>query len=353
MFISVKIIGASVNPDEYHKIDEPRGSYNYPASSSMLKVFNRCAKRWRDGYTSPDSKATRFGSLLDCLALTPNDFARRFAVQPDKYTTTGMQCPECKSITDSAYCKACSDKTAKILRVKVDIEKDWNNTSTTCRAWTEEHKGLTIVTSDELNDALAASRALHADPRIDAMLNDSDKQVWLSGFWQDAATGLLIPVQALLDAVPRPDTAFYKNIVDVKTDRNAALGAWTKKVFDYGYHVQGAFNLDLYRAARPQEDRVNFCHIVIENYAPFQVGRRILSESFLEIGRATYKRALANYAYCLKNNHWPDYDEGDDSVQGWTITEPRSWMGDETIHAQRFGDETPEEVAEEDSDVPH
>jgi hypothetical protein len=59
---------------------------------------------------------------------------------------------------------------------------------------------------------------------------------------------------------------------------------------------------------------------------------------------------LANYAYCLKNNHWPDYDEGDDSSQGWTITEPTHWMGNDELYAQRFGTTKPEDLPPEDDD---
>jgi hypothetical protein len=348
-FTDCKIMGAEVDPDAYHRFDQKPGDSSYPVSSSMLKLFNRCAARWRNGYESPESKATRFGSLLDCLALTPGALKSRFAIQPDKYTTSAMECPSCHSVTDSKRCRACG-----VDRVEVQIEKEWSRNSATCTEWAEDHKHLTVATSDELNYALAAARALQADARISSMLADSDKQVWLAGFWKDETTGLLIPVRALLDFVPRPDSAFYKNLGDLKTARNAAPGAWGRAVFDMGYHVQAAFNLDLYRAARPDEDRCNFCHIVVENYPPFQFGRRILSEQFLEIGRATYRRALANYAYCLKNNHWPDYDEGDDSAQGWTITEPTPWMENEGLYAQRFGAVPVEPEIEEDEngDVP-
>jgi hypothetical protein len=322
-FTQAKIVGAVVNPTEYHDIDQKPGQVDYPVSSSMLKIFNRCAARWHAGYKSPESKSTKFGTLLDCLALTPDAFKARFAVRPDTY------------------------------KDKDGDEKAWHHASNTCKKWMEDHQDLEIATSTEYNEALTAARALQADQRISAMLADSDKQVWLSGLWQDEATGLLIPVRALLDFVPRPDTAFYKNLGDMKTARNGSPGAWARAVFDMGYHVQAAFNLDLYRAARPQEDRVNFCHIVLENYPPFQVGRRILSEAFLEIGRATYQRALANYAYCLKNNHWPDYDEGADSVQGWSITEPQHWMETDAMFAPTFGVvEKPDEPADEDGDVP-
>ena len=66
----------------------------------------------------------------------------------------------------------------------------------------------------------------------------------------------------------------------------------------------------------------------------------------MNIGRDKYRTALANYAWCLKHDRWPGYDETDESVQGWTITEPEPWMESEGLFEPRFAGEVQDETEE-------
>jgi PDDEXK-like domain of unknown function (DUF3799) len=342
-FQNARIKAVSPNPRDYFTQPVSRGDAKFEISSSALKEADRCFERWRDGYEGKDSKSKDFGNVVDCLALTPADFHKRFAVQPANYTSDGMQCPSCKSVTDSKKCKACG-----VDRVKVSTEKPWSNQSTTCAEWSEKQiaAGFSVVSPTQFSDAQAAIFKLRRDPAIARFIDASDKQVWVAGEWHDEATGLIIPVKCLIDVVPRNDSEFSKNLGDLKTARNAGLAPWGRQVYDMGYYIQAAFNFDLYKAARPDEDRCNFCFIVQENYAPWQTGKRILSEAFIELGRAAYTRALKNYAQCLKHGQWPGYDCTDEAVQNWSITEPSPWMESASLFAPRF------ELAAETEDAP-
>ena len=317
MFKNAKIISVSTDPEKYFTTDIKRGDPNLPVSSSMLKVFNKCASRWLAGYETPESKALNFGSLVDCLVLAPEEFNKRFAVRPKSYVD------------------------------EKGVSKEWHHASHTCKAWLREHAKFTIITEYDLAEARKAAVAIRKDVRLKSLLEASDAQVWLAGEWHDE-NGITIPVKALVDFIPRADTEFVKNVGDLKTSRNGEPLAWARQVYDLGYHIQAAFNLDLYRSVRPKEDRCNFCHVVVENYPPYQIGRRILSDAFLELGRIEYRRILKNYCYCLKTGHWPDYDDTDESSNGWSITEPTPWMESASLFAPRMA-EKPEASEEEET----
>jgi hypothetical protein len=346
-FANVRIVKLVVDPREYFTQPVPRGHRDFEMSISALKEFATCASRWQAGYEPPASSSRDYGSLLDTLALNPEEFDRRYVVQPDTYTSTGMECPQCKTVTTSKKCSTC-----KCERIEVEIKKPWSNQSATCQEWLAERQkqGLEVVWPGDRDKAAAALKRLHQDAIIATFLDCSDKQVWIAAEWTDKATGLTIPVKCMIDAVPRIGTPFYKNIGDLKTSTTADPQRWSRKVFEFRYHWQGAFNLDIYRAARPDEDRCNFCHLIQESFAPYEPGHSIMSEQFLELGRAAYERALSNYCWCLKNNRWPGYDDNDESIQGWSVAQPTPWMESEILFAPKYAadNNAAEELAEDD-----
>lgn len=72
-------------PSEYHNQEFRPGDKRLAMSPSSLKSFGQCPSRWVAGYHSPDSYSKDFGSLLDCLALTPELFDSRYSIHPTSY----------------------------------------------------------------------------------------------------------------------------------------------------------------------------------------------------------------------------------------------------------------------------
>lgn len=300
MFKNAKIIGAGVNSEEYHNQKvEDRGKADFWMSPSQLKEFARCPRRWIDGYEMPESKAKDNGNLFDCLLLTPAQFEQRYRVKPETYKDE-----------------------------KSGTMKPWNGNSTVCKEWVADHSDYHVISLDEQNDVLSAIARLRKDEVIVAFLDASDKQVLVQAEWHDPATKLIVPVRCLMDLVPKADSEFSKCLGDVKTTRSAGLSAFTRDVHKLGYHVQAAFDLDIYTAAT-KEDRTDWCFILGESFKPWQPAKRLLSGDFLAIGRADYTSALTSYCLCRKHGHFPDYDETDEAVQGWSIVQPEPWMGSE------------------------
>lgn len=319
-----------VSPEDYHNVTQKRGDADYPMSPSALKEFGRCPSRWVAGYVSPESKSKDWGSLVDCLVLTPALLPERYAVHPTHYDKRRMECPQCKSVTDSKACKAC-----KCDRVEKVTKEEWSWQSNTCQAWAEANKGKAIISPALFESAKQAATRLLADPVAREFAAQSSTQVLVTGEWHDEATKLVVPVRCLIDLVPDRSSEFAKSLGDLKTTRNAALLAFNRDVFANGYHIQAAFDLDLYVAATG-EDRCNWCFLVSENFPPYEPAKRLMSESYLTLGRHDYTTLLRTYCRCLKAGHWPGYDDTDESVQGWGLCEPSPWMESQTAFAPKF-----------------
>lgn len=296
-FINAKIVCKSANPAEYHTSGNnvPRGDAKFVVSSSMLRMFMQCARRWKFGYESPDSRAKQFGSLLDCRALTPESFEARFSIQPEIYQPEKGE------------------------------PKPWNNNATVCREWKSAQKGKEIITLEDKSLCDVAIRRLLSDEIIAAWFSESDKQVWITADWQDKDTGLLVPVKALLDFVPKMDGEFGKCLGDLKEIRSGALIPFQRQVYQLGWHIQAALYQDIYIAATG-EDRNTYCFVGTENYEPFEPFKRMLSQDFIQIGRQTYQDVLKRYCRCVKTGIWPGYDDHADAIQGWSLTAPEPFM---------------------------
>lgn len=300
-----------------------RGDLEYEMTGGALMEFDRCPHRWISGYFDDGSKATEWGALIDCLLLDNANVHRRFVEVPDTYTATVMECPSCHSQTDSQACRKC-----KRYRVAVPVKKPWDFGATACKEWRDEH-GLARTGRQEIKGELfrSANRAANimlADSHFADVLKASRKQVMLRGFYDDAETGLRIPVKCLIDLVP-PE----KFLADLKTCTCAHPRAWAKHVYQFGYHVQAARHLDLWNAAHG-DTRQSFHHYIQESFEPFESAKRMLSAEFINIGRQSYVRALKRYAKCLKTGEWPGYDQTDNPndlvIDGHLVTNPEPWM---------------------------
>lgn len=339
-FKNAKIVAAGVDADAYHRQEGERGTLDWAMSPSYLKSFWSCPSRWKKGVPDKPSTAKRWGNIMDTLVLTPEKFQNRYAVTPENYVTTGFECPMCKSVTDSKTCRSC-----KCERVQVSIEKPWSANASECKQWIQEHAGKEFMTKQDSDKAAAAATVLRSNATVAAFLDTSEKQVLAVGEWHDNDTGLVIPVRCLLDLVPRLDSEFSTCLGDMKTTACAAPVPFQRQIHKFGWHVQAAFDLDLFVAATGQ-DRNTWCLIGQENFEPWEPFARILRSidpgNFMDLGRRDYRRMLSLYAQCIKRNEWPSYDDNEDALNDgkykWGVSSSEPYMDPETCgySADRF-----------------
>ena len=333
MFKNAVKVSVGADAETYHTQTAERGSREFVMSSSALRaVFAKCPDAWRSGWSLPESASFEYGSLFDCLVLTPELFQARYIVQPSTYKAAGAK--------------------------KADPEEDkpWNNNATFCRDWKAAQKaaGKIVVSNSELAEAQTAARRLFADEQIKTFLDACEKQVWIKAEWHDEATGLIIPVQCLIDLAEKEVPLTEQSIGDLKTTKNAALLPWARWARFAGYDVQAAWNLDLFNAATGR-DLKTFRFVLSESEAPYQPARRYMTQdggdpemdegSSLVSGRRQYKKMLADYCRSLKNGFWPGYDDTDESSSsGWSVVPTDPYEEQRRMFAPKFsfGDEPSE-----------
>lgn len=335
-FKNCKIFAIGSDAEDYHKPQAERGDMAFVISSSALRsVFAKCPEAWRSGWTLAASDSLEYGSLFDCLVLTPELFALRYCVQPSSYLADGAK----KS--DS------------------QVQKPWNNNATFCRDWKAQQKeaGKAVVSNAELADAQAAVRRLISDEQIKAFIDGSEKQVWVKGEWHDES-GIVVPVQCLIDLVERDVPLTRTRIGDLKTTKNAAPLAWARWARFAGYDVQAAWNLDMFNAASGRNIDL-FEFILSESEFPYQTGRRLAIDprtgdpesdegSAIVSGRRQYRRMIADYCKCLKAGKWPGYDDTDEGSNGATELRADPYEEQRRMFAPRFNfTETENEQSEE------
>jgi exodeoxyribonuclease VIII len=329
-------LGVKTDPRLYHAAKGERGNPDYIMSPSQIINFDRLPSRWLKGWNPPAARAMRWGNIIDTLALTPEIFMERYVVRPESYPA------------------------------KDGKTKKWNGNSTWCQTWMAEHalNGVGILTCQESIAAAAAVMEIvipkNGDDTIRRWFDASDKQVMVAGEWKDEDTGLTIPISALLDFVPKADSEFPSCLGDLKTVASGEPQMFARKAFRFGYHIQAAFDLDIFNAATGQK-RDTWCFILSESFEPWESTRAMFgmegeqgNPGFIELGRDAYKRILATYCRCLATGKWPGYNQTDEAVQGWCILRPEPFMAQKALFAPRYEIED-EDIEQEDlepDDVP-
>lgn len=299
------------DPRAYHVIGSgfKRGDARRTMSRGELVEFSRNAARWVRGYNEEkESAAMEWGSLLDCLITQPGKFDELYAVAPREYPGT----PKRKG--DPVEMKPWR----------------WGSTFTDSWAADQSKAGKEIATAPQAEKAFAAEERLQEDKILWNFIARSRKQVFVLVEYLDEDTRLSIPIKCLMDFAPLPDDEEYGNTLgDLKTTNDANPRKWIRTVSDYKWHWQAAMYLDAMNAAA-DTNYTQFAHVVQESVKPYETARRMLSEEFIQIGRAEYKRALADYCWCVKNQKFPGYDDIESmrgSIRdGWRVVEPEAWM---------------------------
>lgn len=298
-FKNAKVVATGVDPECYHRQDPgvTRGDAAFVMGSGALRTFAQCPSRWRRGYSPKDTDATDYGSMIDCRVLDSKRFSEVYVVAPETYLADGRK------------------------RGDPQIEKPWNRNATACKEWEASQNGKIVIKTEERDECETAFQRLISDVQIAAVLRDSDKQVMAVAEYHDRATDIVVSVKILIDILPTLSSSYAKMLFDLKTSVSADPALWPKFVFQRGYHWQAAMYLDVYTAATG-EDRLEFGHIVQENYSPFECSKMVLSQEFMLLGRESYVGALRKYCQCLATGEWPSYPPSKMCLNSWNYIDP-------------------------------
>jgi exodeoxyribonuclease VIII len=240
----------NISLEEYHKL---------PAwSKTALDKINRSPAHYLEYLANPPEQtpAMAFGSALHCAVLTPELYQKQYAVSPlcDRRTKIGKE---------------------------------------TLEAFLKESEGKSVVTSDAAGQIERMKKAIFEHPLASQILTNGEAEQ--SFFWTDPKTNL--------ECKARPD--YYRNdgiVVDLKTCADATFKEFQRAVYNFRYHVQGAFFMDgIFQATgKPCSD---FVLIAVEKEAPFGIMVYRLDDLAIDAGRLSYQDNL------LEIKQWKEHPE--------------------------------------------
>ena len=247
---------ANMPADVYHAHDS--------ISNTGLKLMMRSPAHYRYQERKESTRAMVLGSALHMACLEPHIFY-------DTYTLLRSS----ENRMTSEYKTAKKEFGEEFVLVKPEIEKI---------------EGM--------------ARSLRRSV-ISKYLNNEHCAKELSGFAIDPETGLMCRhrFDAIIDGIA----------IDLKTTTDARQHAFSKKILDFGYHIQAAFYADQYNWITGEEIE-KFIFAAIETSAPYAVKIYELDYESIEAGRKKYRQALNEYAQCKASNIWPAYDQDIETI---------------------------------------
>lgn len=249
----------NMTSETYHGIDA--------CSSSRLKLLKRSPAHCKESIDNPNAHQTPaliLGGAIHCAVLEPELFASRYVVRPSFGRT----------------------------KAELEVKAAWEAANCTSQTISQDDQALCF----KLRDLLMAHKL--AGPIFKKQSNTE-----ISGIWVDGLTGILCKLRS--DSVSEK----LSLVVDLKTTEDASPRAFSKAIFDYGYHRQGAWYLDGWKALGVEYR--HYCIIAVEKKPPHGIAvYRLNTEGkAIALGRKENTALKIRYANCLNSGQWPSYPE--------------------------------------------
>lgn len=187
------------------------------------------------------------------------------------------------------------------------------------QAWKEQQieQGVAILSQEKLETAKRIAESVMRSKAVAPLLAHGKSQVACFAPWNKVMR------KGLIDRAPDDIMA----LIDLKTTaRGASKDDFARRIWEFSYHVQAAYYVDLWSATHPNETEPRqFVFIAVETDPPYGVGVYALDNASIQLGRATYSRWLDRFEECASNDQWPGYG-GDDiefiELPGWAQKKP-------------------------------
>jgi len=257
-------------------------------SKSMIEATMRSAKHLNHYMNNPKkSNALTIGSLVDSMITDPEE-VKNYVILPETVT-----------VKDKGKNK----------------EKPWNNSLKVCKEMIAEltKKGRIPIKHEQMQLAEDLARSINENQTAKKIIDESVCQI--SMVWRDKDTNILC--KGRLD--------FYRDdaIADLKTTRDAEIGAFSRDMYNFGYHEQAAIYTDgWYELSGIQ---LPFQIIAAEKNPPFGTIVYNVGDATIKEGRLSYKKALMTYAHYLETD--PELTKGystieqDIEIPHWAFTD--------------------------------
>jgi hypothetical protein len=191
---------------------------------------------------------------------------------------------------------------APIVEVHAD---DWRTKAAREQRDAARADGAIPLLSADLEVVKAMAEALRSHPTASALFQAGTGRPEQVLVWQDQASG--VKCRAMVDWLPDPTPGRRLLLPDYKTCASAAPAKVERSIADYGYHVQGAWNLAGCRALGLADERAEFLLVMQEKTPPYLVTVVQPDPTAMRIGEIRVREALRLYAECTASGRWPGY----------------------------------------------
>lgn len=256
---------------EYYKLGATPANLSGPVSKSMLWEFNQSPHKWLHGRRKESTPAMEFGTLVHTVVLQPHLLQQEYAISPhDSFRTNAA------------------------------------------KEWREEQvaAGKIVVTEDDMDRAAEIDNTIKEDSVLFS-LGEYERELAIFGSVGD------IQAKCLIDIAPSHGDC----LVDLKTTSSIGdIKSIQNTVVRLGYHWQAAMYLDMFNAATGS-NRTTFMFLFVETDYPHETAWVSTSQELIDLGRIGYMNAIARYAECVRNKHFPKAIEGIQEVTApaWAI----------------------------------
>lgn len=160
--------------------------------------------------------------------------------------------------------------------------------------------GLTPIKAAEAE--IVRAMAMKAHDRLDQL------KVWLDTDRSEMAAFAEIDGTMCRCMVDNAPENAREPLYDFKTTADANPQALERAIMNYGYDVQAAHYLDVWKAATGEDRRFRF--IFQEKEPPYEVAVIELGQDSLSMARKKIARARTIWRECISSDHWPGYPTG-------------------------------------------
>lgn len=105
----------------------------------------------------------------------------------------------------------------------------------------------------------------------------------------------------------RPDIFNDEYIIDIKTTESIKTLMKPGSIYEYGYHIQAAMQIDALRQLDGKTRK--FGLFIVEKKPPFLTKCISFEERFIDSGRKEYLEGAHKYSECIVDEAWPGYNE--------------------------------------------
>jgi exodeoxyribonuclease VIII len=168
------------------------------------------------------------------------------------------------------------------------------------KAWRAANAGKTTLSTETLEHAMAAAQTIRSHPTAGQAFECGKAEVSLFSNFSFGGTVLR---KARIDFVNDGPC-----LVDIKTTQDARPEAFARTLFDFAYHRQAAYYLDVWNALNPDQPKTSFVFIAVEKFPPYGICVYDVDADALERGRKEWTRLAGLYIECEAKKFWPCYN---------------------------------------------